>query len=69
MLRLERCTFGEDKPTCQKCPIHCYKSEMKSQMQEVMRYAGPRMIYYSPILAIAHLVKGITLSKKKTSAK
>lgn len=64
MNRLERCTFGEDKPTCQKCPIHCYKPDMKIQMQEVMRYSGPRMIFRSPLLAVVHLLKGMRKPKE-----
>ncbi|WP_296938586.1 nitrous oxide-stimulated promoter family protein [uncultured Dysgonomonas sp.] len=64
MDRLERCTFGEDKPTCQQCPIHCYRPDMKLRMQEVMRYSGPRMIFSSPMLAIVHLVKGMKPAKK-----
>ena len=24
--RLAKCPYGQDKPTCAKCPIHCYKS-------------------------------------------
>lgn len=56
-LRLDKCTFGEDKPTCEKCPIHCYKPIMKEKVREVMKYAGPRMILYHPILAVRHLVK------------
>src|SRR5689334_12911450 len=24
-LRLERCRFGAEKPTCAKCPVHCYQ--------------------------------------------
>ncbi len=41
--RLKHCTFGEQKKTCRNCPIHCYKPEMKKRIQEVMRYAGPRI--------------------------
>lgn len=44
--RLSRCPFGENKTTCRLCPVHCYKPEMKKRMQEVMRYAGPRMLLY-----------------------
>ena len=54
MCRLDRCPFGEDKPTCAKCPIHCYKPHMRERIREVMRYAGPRMILHHPILAIRH---------------
>lgn len=56
-LRLDHCKFGEKKPTCKKCPIHCYKPAMKEQMREVMRYAGPRMMWHHPIIAIRHLIK------------
>ncbi|WP_199481460.1 nitrous oxide-stimulated promoter family protein [Vibrio owensii] len=55
-VRLDRCPYGEDKPTCNKCPIHCYKPEPKEQMRLVMRYSGPRMLLKHPILAIRHLM-------------
>jgi len=54
--RLDRCPYGEAKPTCNKCPIHCYKPEPKEQMRLVMRYSGPRMLLKHPILAIRHLI-------------
>ncbi|MBW3698101.1 nitrous oxide-stimulated promoter family protein [Vibrio sp. T187] len=54
--RLDRCPYGQAKPTCNKCPIHCYKPEPKEQMRLVMRYAGPRMLLKHPILAIRHLI-------------
>lgn len=60
-IRLDRCPYGEDKPTCNTCPIHCYKPEPKEQMRLVMRYSGPRMLLHHPILAIRHL-----LSEKRT---
>lgn len=53
--KLTRCPFGEKKPTCRLCPIHCYKQEMKEQMREVMRFSGPRMLLYHPIAATRHL--------------
>lgn len=54
--RLSRCTFGNDKPSCRRCVIHCYKPEMKIRIQKVMRYAGPRMLFYHPLSAINHLI-------------
>ncbi|WP_075202590.1 nitrous oxide-stimulated promoter family protein [Vibrio mexicanus] len=54
--RLDRCPYGQEKPTCNQCPIHCYKSEPKEQMRLVMRYSGPRMLLPHPILAIRHLL-------------
>jgi len=54
--RLEKCPYGDDKPTCVKCPIHCYKPALREQVQTVMRYAGPRMLWHHPILAIRHML-------------
>jgi hypothetical protein len=32
---------------------------MREKIKEVMRYAGPRLIYRHPILAIRHLLDGL----------
>lgn len=53
--KLDRCPYGQTKPTCNKCPIHCYKPEKREQAKKIMRYAGPRMLLKHPILAIKHL--------------
>ena len=53
-VRLEKCPYGEDKPTCLDCPIHCYKPAQKAQGHKIMRYAGPRMLLRHPLLTIAH---------------
>ena len=55
-VRLEKCPYGEDKPTCAKCPIHCYKRAQRELAREIMRYAGPRMTYRHPWLALTHLL-------------
>jgi hypothetical protein len=55
--RLDRCVYGEEKPTCVTCPIHCYHPRMRERVRQVMRFAGPRMLLHHPLLAIAHLVK------------
>jgi hypothetical protein len=54
--RTLKCPFGEEKPACGRCPIHCYKPQMKETIGRVMRYAGPKMIYRHPILALRHLI-------------
>jgi len=64
--RLSKCIYGEEKPTCQKCPVHCYSQVMRSKIKEVMRFAGPRMFFHSPVLSISHLLKGF---KKATPIK
>jgi hypothetical protein len=52
--RLERCPFQENKPTCAKCPIHCYQPQRREQVKAVMRYAGPRVFWRHPILSVRH---------------
>lgn len=56
--RLDHCPYGEEKPTCANCPIHCYKREPREFARAVMRYAGPRMLLRHPVLAVLHLVDG-----------
>jgi len=57
--RLAKCPYQEGKTTCAKCPTHCYNKNMRNKVQEVMRYAGPRMMYRHPVLAMFHLVDGL----------
>lgn len=57
-VRLERCRFGGVKPTCAKCPVHCYQRERREQARVVMRYAGPRMIWRHPVLSVRHWLDG-----------
>jgi len=62
-VRLERCRFGEDKPTCAKCPVHCYQARRREQVKAVMRYAGRRMLWQHPVLALRHWWDGMRASK------
>lgn len=62
IVRIDKCVFGPAKPACNNCSIHCYSPKMKEQVKTVMRFAGPRMLYKHPVMAINHLLK-----KKKTS--
>jgi Nitrous oxide-stimulated promoter len=55
-VRLERCRFGVEKPTCAKCPVHCYQRSRREQVKTVMRYAGPRMVWRHPVLSLLHWV-------------
>jgi hypothetical protein len=55
-VRLAKCPFGEEKTTCRECPIHCYRAEERATMKDVMHYAGPRMLWRHPLLAIRHLL-------------
>ncbi|MCE1205959.1 MAG: nitrous oxide-stimulated promoter family protein [Spirochaetia bacterium] len=53
--RIKSCRFGSQKPSCVKCPIHCYKTDKREQIRQIMRFAGPRMLFRHPVLAFFHL--------------
>lgn len=55
-MKLSKCPFGEHKGSCRKCPVHCYRADMKERIRCVMRYSGPRMILYHPMATIRHLI-------------
>lgn len=54
--RLDRCPKGEGKSSCRKCDIHCYSPANRDRIRTVMRYVGPRMIFYHPLSAVRHLI-------------
>lgn len=53
--RLAVCPFGEDKPVCAKCKVHCYGPAPREQVRTIMRCAGPRMLLQHPWLALGHV--------------
>lgn len=56
-LKLDRCVYGDKKPACKNCPIHCYKPDTREQARIIMRYSGPKMLLKHPLFAIKHLIK------------
>jgi hypothetical protein len=54
--RLEKCPYGASKPTCAKCPVHCYKAAPRALASRIMRYSGPRMALQHPWLSVMHFV-------------
>jgi len=63
--RLQSCPFQEEKTTCGNCRVHCYKPAMRKKIREVMKYAGPRMLWRHPLLAIGHMIDGWRTPPKK----
>ena len=62
--RLSKCPWGEKKPFCSNCKIHCYDSKHRERIREIMRFSGPRMLLNHPIMAISHCVQTIKEKKK-----
>ena len=53
--RIDSCPKGDNKSSCRKCEIHCYSPQRREQVRRVMRYVGPRMIFYHPVSALRHI--------------
>lgn len=54
--RLDQCRYQEDKPTCRKCPVHCYRPTMREEIRRVMRFSGPRLALVAPLDWIKHII-------------
>lgn len=54
--RLAVCPYGEAKPVCAKCQIHCYGPAPREQVRVIMRSAGPKMLLRHPLLALGHFL-------------
>lgn len=52
--RLDSCPFGDKKPFCSACSVHCYEAEKCERIREVMRKIGPRMLYLMPLEYLRH---------------
>ncbi|MDD6058726.1 MAG: nitrous oxide-stimulated promoter family protein [Clostridiales bacterium] len=61
--RSDKCPFMETKTFCSNCKVHCYQPDMRDKICRVMRFSGPRMIFYHPMTAIRHLIE--TKKEKK----
>ena len=64
--RVDRCPFMETKTFCSTCRVHCYEQSMRTRIREVMRYSGPWMLLYHPILTIRHLIEEQRAKKRQT---
>ena len=56
-MRSEKCPFMETKTFCSNCKVHCYKPEMREKIRAVMRFSGPRMLLYHPVMAVRHVTE------------
>jgi len=55
--RIDKCFYGDDKPVCSQCTVHCYKPEMREKIKAVMQYSGPKMMWTSPILSLRYMYR------------
>jgi len=52
--RVSHCMFLPQKPVCARCPVHCYQPFYRERVKEVMRFAGPRLMFKYPLAVVRH---------------
>jgi predicted amidophosphoribosyltransferase len=52
--RMAHCVLHPEKPTCATCAFRCYAPPKQALIWAVMRYAGPRLFWQHPLLALWH---------------
>jgi hypothetical protein len=56
-VKIDKCVFHESKPACNECRVHCYSREMREEIRAIMRFSGPRMLLFHPVLGTLHMVE------------
>lgn len=64
LFRLDKCPFKVHKKFCSFCKVHCYKPDMREKIKDVMKWAGPRMIFTLPVFAFKHVFQMISYKRK-----
>lgn len=64
LFRLEKCPFKVNKQFCSFCKVHCYKPDMREKIKDVMKWAGPRVIFTHPVFAFKHVFQMIAYKRK-----
>lgn len=57
--RIDHCRFMETKTFCSNCKSPCYSPKMKEKIKQIMKFSGPRMLFYHPLLVIYHIISGL----------
>ena len=61
--RIDHCRYMETKTFCANCKTPCYSPQMKEKIKKIMKFSGPRMLIYHPILVVYHIISGIKKQK------
>ena len=52
----EKCPL-DPKPLCKRCKIHCYSSDYRLKIKEVMRYSGMHLLTHGRVDLLFHFFK------------
>ena len=54
--KLMLCPY-EPKPTCRKCPTHCYAPRYREKVRRVMRFSGPYLVKRGRLHYLLHYLQ------------
>ena len=54
--QIDRCPHAENKPTCNQCETNCYVEDIRIKIKKIMKWSGPRILFYHPIYAIRYII-------------
>ena len=54
--KLSQCPY-EPKPSCRKCPTHCYATGYREKVRKVMRFSGTYLIKHGRLDILWHYLK------------
>lgn len=54
--RIAKCPRMDIKTFCNVCPIHCYAPKERAEIQQIMKYGGPRMLLHHPLMTLRHML-------------
>lgn len=52
--RLENCQNKDKRNFCSSCSIRCFSKNRREDIKRVMKYSGPRLIFYRPLALLRH---------------
>ena len=61
--RLDKCVFGEEKPACKQCPVHCYQPAKREEMKQIMRVVNYQIYLFLFLInqPLLHLIVFATI--------
>ncbi len=61
-LHLSECPPEDDRPFFSSHTIQCFKPEQREEIEQMLGYSGPRLLWHHPMIAIRYMV---TMSYEK----
>ncbi len=55
--RTRKCRNLENGTFCAHCTTPCYAPDKRGKMRQVMKFSGPRLIFYHPVWVMKHILE------------